>query len=207
MACKNIVIFGATGMTGQVTLGQALAEGYNVTVLVRDPARLPAGQKPTRVIVGDVLNKSDVAKAVEGQDGVVIVLGTRNELGPTTMMSEGTRNIVEAMKANGIQKVVACMSSFLLWDISKVPARLLPVTEDHIRMHQVLKDSGLNYVAVLPPHIAADKPLTGDYSVKIDERGGNVISAQDLSHFFLSCLKNNSYDGKTVTLSRDYTSL
>ena len=30
--------------------------------------------------------------------------------GPTTVMSEGTRNIVEAMKARGIRKVVACMS-------------------------------------------------------------------------------------------------
>lgn len=30
--------------------------------------------------------------------------------GPTTMMSEGTKNIVEAMKARGIRKVVGCMS-------------------------------------------------------------------------------------------------
>lgn len=29
---------------------------------------------------------------------------------PTTMMSEGTKNIVEAMKARGIRKVVGCMS-------------------------------------------------------------------------------------------------
>lgn len=30
--------------------------------------------------------------------------------GPTTMMSEGTRNILEVMKARGIRKVIACMS-------------------------------------------------------------------------------------------------
>lgn len=30
--------------------------------------------------------------------------------GPTTMMSEGTKNIVEAMKARGIRKVIGCMS-------------------------------------------------------------------------------------------------
>ncbi|XP_040179092.1 flavin reductase (NADPH) [Rana temporaria] len=203
MAPKNIVLFGATGMTGQVTLAQALEEGYNVTVLVRDPARLPANKKPTRIVVGDVLNKSDVSKAVEGQDAVIIVLGTRTDLGPTTMLSEGTRNIVEAMKEHGIRKVVGCMSSFLLWDVAKIPPRLLPVTEDHIRMHQVLKDSELDYVAALPPHIAADKPLTGDYKVSV-ERGGNVISAPDLSNFFLRCLKTNEYDGKSVTLSQNY---
>ncbi|XP_063793760.1 flavin reductase (NADPH)-like isoform X1 [Pseudophryne corroboree] len=204
MAPKNIALFGATGMTGKVILAQALDAGYNVTVLVRDPARLPTNKKPARIIVGDVLNKSDVSKTVEGQDAVIIVLGTGTDLGPTTMMSTGTQNIVEAMKEHGIRKVVGCMSSFLLWDIARVPPRLLPVTEDHIRMHQVLKGSGLDYVAVLPPHIAADKPLTADYTVKVDERGGNVISVHDLSHFFLRCLTATEYDGKSVTLSRDY---
>lgn len=53
---------------------------YNVTVLVRDPARLPADHKASRVVVGDVLNKDDVKKAMEGQDAVIIILGTRNDL-------------------------------------------------------------------------------------------------------------------------------
>lgn len=54
--------------------------GYNVTVLVRDPARLPADHKASRVVVGDVLNKEDVKKTMEGQDAVIIILGTRNDL-------------------------------------------------------------------------------------------------------------------------------
>ncbi|XP_044130767.1 flavin reductase (NADPH) [Bufo gargarizans] len=206
MAPKNIVIFGATGMTGKVTLRQALDKGYNVTVLVRDPARLPAGIKPTKVVVGDVLNKGDVSKAVEGQDAVIIILGTRNDLGPTTMMSEGTQNIVEAMKQHGLRKVVGCMSSFLLWDITKVPPPMKPVTEDHIRMKKILTDSGLDYVVVLPPHLADDKPFTGDYTVSA-ERGGNVISTSDLSDFFLRCVNTDEYNGKSVTLSRDYSGL
>uniref|UniRef100_A0A8C4YN85 Biliverdin reductase B n=1 Tax=Gopherus evgoodei TaxID=1825980 RepID=A0A8C4YN85_9SAUR len=109
-ACRNIVIFGATGMTGLATLAQALQAGYQVTVLVRDPARLPPEHRPARVVVGDVLNPADVDKAIEGQDAVIIILGTRNDLSPTTMMSEGTRNIVAAMKAHGIRKVVVCLS-------------------------------------------------------------------------------------------------
>lgn len=45
------------------------------------------------------------------------------------------------------------LSAFLLWDRAKVPPRLIPVTEDHDRMYTVLKSSGLDYVAVMPPHI------------------------------------------------------
>uniref|UniRef100_A0A8C3XMQ2 NAD(P)-binding domain-containing protein n=1 Tax=Chelydra serpentina TaxID=8475 RepID=A0A8C3XMQ2_CHESE len=82
-ACRNIVIFGATGMTGVATLAQALQAGYQVTVLVRDPARLPPEHRPARVVVGDVLNPPDVDKAIQRQDAVIIILGTRNDLSTT----------------------------------------------------------------------------------------------------------------------------
>lgn len=54
--------------------------GYNVTVLARDPSKLPADHKASRVVVGDVLNKEDVKTTMEGQDAVIIILGTRNDL-------------------------------------------------------------------------------------------------------------------------------
>ena len=52
-----------------------------MTVFVRDPARLPeelSSQVTTEV--GDVLDSKAVDDAVKGQDGVVILLGTRNDL-------------------------------------------------------------------------------------------------------------------------------
>lgn len=51
-----------------------------MTVLVRDPSRLPADHKASRIVLGDVLNKEDVKKTLEGQDAVIIILGTRNDL-------------------------------------------------------------------------------------------------------------------------------
>nr|XP_020642769.1 flavin reductase (NADPH) [Pogona vitticeps] len=179
--------------------------GYRVTVLVRDPVRLPLELQPAQVVVGDVLNLEDVDRTVKGQDAVIVILGTRNDLSPTTMMSEGTRNIVTAMKSHGIRKVVVCLSAFLMWDLDKVPAKLRPVTEDHIRMQQILKESGLDCVYVMPPHIASDQPLTGDYTVTVDSSSGSrIISKHDLGHFFLKCLTTSEYDGKNVYLSRHY---
>ncbi|KAM3874828.1 flavin reductase (NADPH) [Diretmus argenteus] len=202
---KNVAIFGATGMTGQATLPLAVAAGYNVTVLVRDPARLPADHKASRVVVGDVLNKEDVKKTMEGQDAVIIILGTRNDLSPTTVMSQGTQNILDAMKARGIRKVVGCMSAFLLWDKSKIPPRLLAVTADHERMYMVLKECGLDYVAVMPPHIADNQPLTERYTVTEKMVKGRAISKHDLGHFFVKCLSTSEWDGKTVGLCGEYS--
>ncbi|NWS65285.1 BLVRB reductase, partial [Chunga burmeisteri] len=179
--------------------------GYAVTVLVRDGARLPAWGHSARVVLGDARDPTAVAEAVRGQDAVIILLGTRNDLSPTTVMSEGTKNIVTAMKAHGVRKVVACLSAFLLWDLQKVPPRLVPVTEDHIRMHRILQDSGLDCVYVMPPHIADNHPLTGDYEVSVGTTGASrVISTHDLGHFLLRCLRTSHYDGKSVYVSRDY---
>ncbi|XP_063174583.1 flavin reductase (NADPH) [Chroicocephalus ridibundus] len=202
---RKVAIFGATGRTGRPTLGQALQEGYTVTVLVRDRARLPPECDPQRVVVGDVLDPAAVAEAVRDQDAVIILLGTRDDLGPTTVMSEGTKNIVAAMKTHGVRKVVACLSAFLLWDPQKVPPRLMPVTEDHIRMEHVLRESGLDCVYVVPPHIDGSGPLTGDYWVSLGAAGASrVISAPDLGHFLLRCLRTPRYDGKRVYVCREY---
>ncbi|XP_007491991.1 flavin reductase (NADPH) [Monodelphis domestica] len=207
MVVKKIAIFGATGRTGLATLAQAVQAGYEVTVLVRDASKLPSdGPPPAQVVVGDVLKAADVDRTVAGQDAVIILLGTGSDLSPTTVMSEGTRNIVAAMKAHGVDKVVACTSAFLLWDPTQIPARLQAVTDDHIRMHKLLLESGLHYVAVMPPHIAGDQPLTGAYNVTVDGRGPfRVISKHDLGHLMLRCLTTTEYDGHSIYPSHQYT--
>ncbi|XP_071656862.1 flavin reductase (NADPH) [Patagioenas fasciata] len=220
--------------------------GYAVTVLVRDRARLPPlTPPPARVLVGDVRDPEVVAEAVRGQDAVIITLGTRDDLGPTTVMSEGTQNIVAAMKTHGVHRVVVCLSggcqsvclvgaglsvwwvsvclsggcplsvrwvsvclsAFLLWDLQRVPPRLLPVTQDHLRMQRLLQDSGLHCVYVMPPHIADDRPLTGSYAVTVGGYpggGSRVISKHDLGHFLLRCLRDTQFDGKSVYLAGEY---
>lgn len=49
---------------------------------VRDPAKLPEEVRgKVEVCQGDVLKTEDVQRAVQGQEGVVVALGTRNDLG------------------------------------------------------------------------------------------------------------------------------
>lgn len=101
------------------------------------------------------MNQADVDKTVEGTDGVIIVLGTRNSLAPTTMMSEGTKNVIQAMKKNGLSRFSACMSSFLFMKPEMVPKPFTELNEDHKRMLEVIKGCDLDFRAVLPPHIAS----------------------------------------------------
>lgn len=85
--------------------------GFEVCTLLRDPQRLPDEyHSKVEIIQGDVLQLADVKKAIEGKDGVVVALGTRNDLAPTTVMSEGMKNIVTAMKESNVSVVSVCLS-------------------------------------------------------------------------------------------------
>src|SRR5205814_437893 len=49
----NLLVFGATGPTGQQVVKQALGHGHTVTAFVRNPETLPIDEKRPRVVIGD----------------------------------------------------------------------------------------------------------------------------------------------------------
>lgn len=167
---ERVAIFGSTGMTGLCALEAAVEKGITfnkiqkhfiylflglkVRALVRDPSKIPEQHRDKiEIIVGDVLNYDDVLKTITGVQGVVVVLGTRNNLKATTDLSEGQKNIVKAMKEANVEVISVCLSAFLFYDLDKVPEIFRDLNDDHRRQFDVLKESGLKYVAVFPPHI------------------------------------------------------
>lgn len=64
----KIAVFGGSGRTGIHVVEQALAQGDHVTVLVRDPNKLPMKHDNLTVIPGDVLDADQVAATIKGAD-------------------------------------------------------------------------------------------------------------------------------------------
>ncbi len=69
----RVLLTGASGYLGQHLLGELVAEGHEVTALVRASARLgPFAQHPqVRPRVGDLARDDDVVDAIAGQEGCV----------------------------------------------------------------------------------------------------------------------------------------
>lgn len=189
---NRIVIFGATGNTGLCVLNHAVKKGMNVRVFVRDKTKIPEDiRDKVDIVVGDVTNINDVSKAVAGRDAVVVALGTRNDLRPTTVLSEGMKNIIQAMKMHNVELVSVCLSAFLFYKPDAVPAIFKDLNADHQRMLDVLKESGLKWIAILPPHIA-DVP-SSKYIIKHDEFPGRAISKYDLGAFLVDSLEQSDH--------------
>ena len=86
----KLVIFGATGFSGQAILKLALSKGLQVTVLVRNKSAITIQNENLTVIQGNVLDRNDVKKVLEHQDAVIQCLGVggKGDGKPTTFISD-----------------------------------------------------------------------------------------------------------------------
>ncbi|MFG3038613.1 NAD(P)-dependent oxidoreductase [Streptomyces sp. NPDC048330] len=198
----RLLLFGATGGTGARLLDQAVGAGHQVTAVVRDPARVPVTDPGARltVVPGNVLEPEGWRDAVAGHDAVVSCLGSTDRRHPTTVYSQGTGNIVEAMRDAGVGRLL-CLSSAGLEVTPAVPPAQRLVTRyviqrlyrhgyaDMARMETLLASASAGdtaWTAVRPPMLT-DGPLTGHY--RTAENGHlerpKSLSRADLAHYLL----------------------
>lgn len=111
----RILVVGSTGGTGRELVSQALARGHEVTAFARRPEKLKISHERLRVVRGNVLDSSSVEDAVRDNDAVVSALGHKRWGYPTRILSVGTTNIINAMKAHGVRRLV-CETSLGLGD-------------------------------------------------------------------------------------------
>jgi putative NADH-flavin reductase len=103
----KICVIGATGGTGVELVRQALATGHEVTAGARSPERIPIdGVRRVRV---DLMDPDTLGAAVAGQDVVLDAAGPRG-LGPTEIYSRGVPNLVTAMAAHAVRRLLVVSS-------------------------------------------------------------------------------------------------
>ena len=109
----KLTIFGATGATGTFLTEQALAAGHQITAVVRDPARMSVPARAgLRVVTADLMDPAAISEPVAGADAVLAAFGPRGT-GPTTVLREGTRSVIEAMHKEGTRRLVALSGSIV----------------------------------------------------------------------------------------------
>jgi nucleoside-diphosphate-sugar epimerase len=100
-----VLVTGASGLLGRTTARTLLDRGHDVTVMQRRPSGLGC-----REVLGDVADPAAVRRAVAGQDAVlhlaakVDVVGRWAEYARTNI--DGTRGVVAACRAHGVQRLV-----------------------------------------------------------------------------------------------------
>ena len=208
----KILLVGATGGTGKEILQQALAQNHEVTALVRNPAAITLQNEHLHVVQGDVLNSNSIEQAVIGQEAVICALGLSLSASrkPTTIYSDGTRNLIAAMNKQGVRRLI-CITGVgsgdsrghggFLYDNIFLPLLLSGGYADKTRQEEVIKQSDLDWVIVRPGQLN-NNAAKGTYRVMLDgkyEMKG--IARADVATFVLEQLTSSTYLGKTPAIS------
>lgn len=201
----RVTIFGATGRVGTLLVDQALQAGYDVTAVVRDPARLKSSVHGTpRVITADVMDANSIAPAVKGADAIISAIGPAGR-GPTTVIADSARSIITAMQANGTKRLIILTGSMVddtgdgpfLRYVGKPIARraLKGICTDMLRAEDDVHSSPLDWTIFRPPNLA-DGPATGKFGTALDRnvRRGFRVRRADLA----TCMLGSVDDRSTV---------
>jgi putative NADH-flavin reductase len=103
----KLTVFGATGGVGREVVTQALDAGHGVRAYVRNPAKLDLAHPNLTVITGELTDREAVQRAVRGAEAVISALGpSLDRKAAGTPLVAGTRTIVEAMQAEGVERYI-----------------------------------------------------------------------------------------------------
>lgn len=204
----KLAVFGATGGTGKEIVAQALDAGHEVTVLVRDPARLSINHDKLYLVIGDVLNPDKVEETLAGSEAVCCSLGnTANN--PDFVVSDGTQNIIHCMKKQEIKRLVV-VTALGVGDTRErvsLSFKMLMKTvlrkayEDKERQEQFVRESGLDWIIVRPGGLT-NGPATGEYEFGLDPAiGGGQVSRADVAAFVLQQLADDTFLHQTPAIA------
>jgi putative NADH-flavin reductase len=199
----KIAVFGGTGRTGREVIRLAIQAGDEVTVLARSASSVGVQHPRLRVSAGNVTDADAVARVVEGQDAIVSALGATRRP-HVAVCTEGVFNIVAAMTATGVRRVVV-VSAFGAAESHdrSLYSRMVWLTmrakmEDKETMEKVIRASGLDWTIVRPPALGNGKP-GGEYETSADLRMRitSRVSRADLADFMLRELRSPTFVGAT----------
>lgn len=196
----KLIVFGSTGGIGSQVVPQALASGHTVTAVARNPAVITLQHERLTVVQGDALEPHTLVQPLIGQDAVISTLGVRTRA-PTTVYSEGVANIMRAMQAANVRRLL-CVSATgldpgpplqrwlakpILWMVFK------DMYTDLVRMEDEVKRSDFEWTIVRPPRLT-DRPRTGQYHMAVNKHlmRGALISRADVADYMLTHLDDRS---------------
>jgi uncharacterized protein YbjT (DUF2867 family) len=165
-------------------------------------------------VSGDALDSDTIRKALEGVDGVIQTLGIdvspRAIFERTTLFSQSTRILVDAMKAAGVKRLIAVTGigagdsrghGGLLYDAVMFPLLLKRVYDDKDVQEWIVKRSGLDWT-IVRPGLLTNRPATGCYRVLTTPRDWRfgVISRADVADFLVRQIDDRALIGSTPLL-------
>jgi putative NADH-flavin reductase len=207
----KIVLFGGTGWIGSSILKEALARGHEVTVVTRDPAKLPSQHNLTR-IQGDLFDGYSVEAAARGKDAIVSAFGPGVGGGDPQSLVTAAKALIEGATKAGVKRLVVINGAgslevapgVKLIDTPQFPEDWKPLGRAHAAALEVYRACHLDWTAISPAGMIQPGERTGSYrtgteQLLVDAQGNSTISTDDFAIAVLDELEHPNNIGRRMT--------
>ena len=202
----KIAVVGSTGRTGLEIVQQALDAGHEVRAFARPPSKMSLEHAHLETRQIDVLT-SPIEADLDGIDAVIVSLGGA-ELKDSSTRSEGTKRLVDAMRARGVSRIIVVSTAGVGDSFEQLSPRgqevgrtvIKEAVEDHGRQEALVRESGLQWTIARPGGLGTGPQ--GEY--RADSTGSILIGGVDranVAHFAIRALTDASTLGQTYGLS------
>jgi putative NADH-flavin reductase len=209
----HLVIFGASGRTGNHLVRQAIGMGHDVTAFVRRPSKLPFSHERLRVIVGDARDRFNVDRAIHHADAVITTIAPVADE-PENTLATIVQTIMQSMQKHRVTRLVTLSDSYIvmhphfkaplgqrLGQIFTTPAsaRWLRIAQQYAIT--ITSHTAINW-SIVRTHQLNEGEFTGQYVVDTQNRKLNVsIKRANVADFMLRIAVNGNHIGEMPILS------
>jgi putative NADH-flavin reductase len=209
----KITILGSTGFVGNVLIKKAIAAGYQVKTLARNPQKLEEIKDEIEIITGSIFESSSTEATIEGAEVVISTIGPpQRKPGDPLQYEKAMKNIVSAMDKYGIKRYIHIGGAAHqggekeVWNFSRKFLRLFLklfgkqiLVAKHLEW-EVLKSSDLDWTLVRPPRIA-NEVASGNLSANEKKLESLKVSVGDLTDFLLEQITSKEWIRKAPLVS------
>jgi putative NADH-flavin reductase len=209
----KVAILGSTGFVGKILIHKAVAAGYQVKTLARNPEKLKDISDKIEIIQGSVVDPSAVEATIEGTDAVLSTIGPpQRNPGNPELYEKAMKEIVRIMDKHGIKRYIHIGGAGHAggenesWPINRRFLRLFlslfgkPILVAKQLEWEVLKASDLDWTLVRPPRIANEE-AKGNLSADEKNLKSLKVTVGDLTDFILEQTTSKKWIRKAPLLS------
>lgn len=218
---KRVLVLGGTGRTGRYVIDQALAAGWAVNVLARQPERLTQSDTNLSVFKGSPENAADIDPAMEGCDAVIATMNNARAsdspfakiVNSPTLLTDCYTNIIASMKRHGVRRIVQLGASGVGDSFATVPwifkqfikrTNLGVAYRDHEGVEAALAASDLDWtvgravgLGKKTGAVIESYPLDG----KSTPKPSMQIGRESVAQWMVEALERSDLHGKTPIIS------
>jgi uncharacterized protein len=205
----KIALFGAGGTIGQRILKEALNRGHEVTVVARDPARIPG----LHAVKANILNPLGIAAEIRGSDVVISAIGPRSGEDAQVVVKAAAA-LIGGVKSAGVPRLLIVGGAgslevepgVQLADMPQFPAAWRSIAVAHRDALDMYRDSDIDWTYFSPAISIEPGERTGVYriggdEVLMDTKGQSRISAEDYAMAIIDEVEKPKLSQRRVTIA------